>query len=271
MEREEKGESKPKRRKSDQEEDEPKKNKRSGRPPNNPGPPRRHAGSEVPIVPRPSLHLTPEMTKPLFAAIENDNYEDALSQSPAVNSIPPLILDAHTPLEESAPPFPEAFSIPATPSPQTALPSRNLSRRGRGQQPISLDKLGPMEKALGIKILSPFGELGFDVVVSPHYNETFVNPRFAPWIGTLTNLHIDEINRISTPRGWLRCTRSVAFPYYFPSLGQSEEFFHVRARVLNDNDPDIGVAMVIGRPWIEEHNSLNQYVYDTAEPASNAK
>ncbi|KAK4444639.1 hypothetical protein QBC34DRAFT_385018 [Podospora aff. communis PSN243] len=274
--REEEEEEEPKRRRPDHGEDDLRKNKKPGRPSNKSkfGPPRRHPGSEVPIVPRPSLgHLKPEKTESVPAVMECGNFDDAFkfSQPAVVTNTPPLVSDTPSPLEEAINPFHDVFAMPVPLSPGAAVPSRSQSRhRDRGHQSITLDKLDPTEKALRITVVGARCHLNFDnAIASPRYTQTFVNPKFATSMGLeLKDLPIDEIKRISTPRGWLRCTRSVCFAFFFPLLG--DDFLQVRALVLNDDDPDIGVPLVIGRPWIQGHELLKKYVYDTAEPASNA-
>jgi len=101
-----------------------------------------------------------------------------------------------------------------------------------------------------------------NAIASPHYPESFMNPITALIFGLEpVDLPPSDIKRISTPRGWLRCTRTVILYFSLPQLGH-DEFDNIRVLVLDDEHPDIGVPIIMGRPWIHENPFFRKYVYE---------
>lgn len=207
----------------------------------------------------PSPGLVVSATQPLpgeapsSVANKSDSHQEKFSPEPAV--LPSFSADMDFPLPSSgaAPPFLEASGAPATPLPQDS-PSAGRACNARGQQPIRTNNLHPTERAWRIKIMSEHFDLEFNnAIASPRWLISVMCPRLANLMGLpFYDLPPERVKRVVSPRGCIRPTRIVCFSCQFPGLQVEHQWERIWVYVLNDDDPDIGVPLIIGRPWLED-------------------
>jgi len=237
----------------------------------------------VPIIPRPetppNLNLQRgDVAGRVEGSIIADQVIDGINQGspacgPAWPPQLPLPANTNTPsadvlqCENAASADPTSHTTSVSDSQDTRTVPATALTLNRGHRPLDASQLNPSERLVRLTILVPESWVEIPTVESSRWPNTFVNPRFLSSSG-LNPFELDpsEVATFLTPRGLVRCTRAVEL-YYMPYDLSGEALLphSIRLFVLNDADPDPGVALIIGKPWIE-HARMNAYVLDDPFP-----